>query len=103
MKKRNKIHSLRSLNEEIAQLQTEAKNTERKLEENFDYFRDNAMSFFTSSFFCRSKNKEEKNEKHAFFGSERFGGILGKMADHVAEKAVNGVDSILNRFFHKKE
>jgi hypothetical protein len=102
MKQNKKIRDLRSLDNEIHRLRVEAKNTEKRLEDNLDYLREHGGSFFVNSFFCRKK-EEEKNNRHSFFRSEKLERVFEKMADRVADRAADGVDSLLNRFFSRKE
>src|SRR6185503_2802722 len=105
MKKAKNIHSLDSLEREIYRLKLEAKSIEEKLDHNFEHLQENFSSITMNSFCSKKKNKE--NEKDGLFGSflksEKLNTVADKITDHVANRAAEGIDKLIDKIFHKKK
>ncbi|HEY6504802.1 MAG TPA: hypothetical protein VIZ28_12555 [Chitinophagaceae bacterium] len=105
MKRTRKIHNLDTLEKEIYRLQLEAKNTEEKLDRNFDHLRDNYSSMFMNSFFSSRRNKEEGRSSFfdSFFKNENFTAAINKVTDHIANRAAEGIENLVDKIFQKKK
>lgn len=105
MKKVKNIHNLDTLEKEIYRLKLEARNIEAKLENNFDYLQQNYSSIFMNSF--SSKKKQEREKKNDFFDSlfknENFYSAINKVTEHIANRAADGIDSLIDKIFHKRK
>ena len=104
MKQAGNIHNLDTLEKEIYKLKLKAKNIEEKLDDNLEKFQHNYSSMFMNSFF--RKKKQEKTNGNGFFESafknDGFNAIINKVTDRVAERAVEGLENLVDKIFHKK-
>ncbi len=106
MAKRQKIKNLEALNTEIYRLQLKAKNTADNLDKNFDHFQHHYASMTMNSFFKKSASGGEKvKEKifHSVWENEKVQEGLGKIIDHLADKAAEGLSHIVDRILHRKD
>jgi hypothetical protein len=105
MKKTRNIHNLDSLEKEIHRLKLDARNTEEKLDGNVEHFRKNFFSLFVNSLFCKKPASE--NGKESFFESalknDKLGLFFSKITDRVADRAVAGLESLVEKTFRKKK
>jgi hypothetical protein len=105
MKKAKNIHNLDTLDKEIYRLKLEAKNIEDKLDDNFEKLRHNWFSMSMNSIFHKKKN-EESSKSHffdSFFKNDGFNAVVNKITDHIANRASDGIDSLIDKIFHKKK
>ncbi len=105
MKKSKNIHNLDNLEKEIYRLRLEAMRQEKKLSDNMAYLRENANSLIIHSVFCRKKTTFEKknSEEEGFFKNERFNSMINRIKDRIANRAADGIESLLDRLFHKRK
>jgi len=99
-------HNLDTLEKEIYRLQLKAKNTKDKLNDNFDYLQDHYTSMTMNSVFNRSSSRKEKmKEKIISFiwENEKIQDGLDQIIDRLTDKTSEGIESLLNKIFHKKE
>jgi len=103
MKKAKNIHSLDSLEREIYRLKLEAKSIEDKMDHNFEHLQENFSSMTMNSFCSKRKNKEDG--KDSLFGSflknEKLNSVADKITDHIANRAADGIDKLIDKLFHK--
>ena len=103
MKKAKNIHNLDTLEKEIYRLKLSANNIEEKLDKNFEYLQHNYYSMIMNSFF--HKKKHEQKGKNGFFDSffknENFNGFISKITDHIADRTLDGIDSLIDKIFNK--
>jgi hypothetical protein len=103
--KKTKVHNLDTLEREIYRLKLEAKNIETLLDKNAGYLQRNFTSMMMNSICRKQKTKEE--ERHSFFDSvlknEKLNNIINKMSGHIADRAAEGIESLLNKIFHSKK
>ena len=104
MKNEKPIRNLDTLEKEIYRLQLEAKAKEKQLEENASFIRQNARQLFIDKLFCRNKrrNDSEAGSQAGSSGSSRWKLFMEKLTDQFAERAAEGVENIVERFFTKK-
>ena len=105
MKKTKKIHGLDTLEREIYRLRLEAKNIEEKLDQNLDHLQENYWSMALNSFSC-SKNTKHNGENgfwKNFTESEGFNSAINSIAGNVVEKAAEGLNGWMNKFFSKNK
>ncbi|OQY95555.1 MAG: hypothetical protein B6D37_05125 [Sphingobacteriales bacterium UTBCD1] len=104
-----KIKNLDSLEKEIYRLRLEAKNYEGKLEENLDHLQKNYASMTFNTVFSRSPDKESGKEriKEKIFSSiwenERIRSGIDKIIGHLADRASEGIESLIDKILHRKD
>ena len=105
MKKAKNIHGLDSLEREIYRLKLEARRIEDKMDHNLEHLQENFTSMTMKSFCSKRTNKEEGKESlfGSFLKSERLNSVADKITDHIAGRAANGIDKVLDKLFHKKK
>ena len=99
MKKVKPIHNLDSLEREIYRLQVEAMNVEKKLSANMDYLQENAGKIFINTFIC----KRTTNKTGQFFKDEMINSLVRTIADRIAGRAADSIDSIVEKLFHNRK
>ena len=100
-----KIKNLDTLEKEIYRLQLEARNYKDKLERNFEYLQKHYTSMAINSFFKKNSSTEEKvKEKilNTLWENEKVRTGIDKIVDYVTEKASDGVETLLDKMFHRK-
>jgi hypothetical protein len=104
-KAKNNIHNLDTLGREIYRLQLDAQKTEEQLDRNLDSLRENFPSLFMNSFRAGKKNKA--NGRCGPFEStlknEALNAAINKISGHIADRAVEGIDSLIRKAFHRKK
>lgn len=105
MKKNKPIRNLDTLEKEMYRLELQAKNIEEKLDHNLDHLQENYLSMTMNSFFCKKENKKETGGHFwsSFFNHDGVNAAMNKMAGDIATKAAEGIDSLLDKLFHKKK
>ncbi|MFI5129146.1 MAG: hypothetical protein ACHQFX_04115 [Chitinophagales bacterium] len=105
MKKAKNIHSLDSLEREIYRLKLEVKSIEDRMDYNFEHLKENFSSMTMNSFSTKRKNKEDG--KDSLFGSflknEKLNSFADKITHHIASRAADGIDKLIDKMFHKKK
>jgi len=105
----NKIRNLDTLEKEIYRLRLEAKNYENKLEESMDHLQKNYASMAINSVFRRPPEKDQGKEriKEKIFSSiwenERIRNGIDKIIGHLADKASEGIENLIDKVLHRKE
>ena len=98
------IHNLDSLEREIYRLSLEAKKKEEQIDENFEYLRTNFGSLLINAFSCHTKTNP--GQKSGFFTTsikdETLKSAFNKVTDHIAHRAIEGIDELITRMFRKK-
>ena len=98
-----KIRNLDTLEKEIYRLRLEAKNTSEKLENNLDYLQHNYASMTMNSIFSRGSSKNSGGEGvkekifTSFWENEKVQKGINRIVDHLADKTVEGIESILDK------
>lgn len=105
MKKAKNIHNLDSLEKEIYRLKLEAKNIEGKLEQNFEHLQDNYYSMTMNSFFKKSERHHEAKSGFfdSFFKSESFNAAIHKATDHIASRAAESIEDLVDKIIDRKK
>jgi len=102
----SKIKNLDTLEKEIYRLQLEAKNKKERLEENLDYFQKHYASMTVNSIFNRSSSGKEK-VKEKFFSSiwenEKIQNGVNKIISHLADRAAEGIENLVDKILHRKD
>lgn len=96
---------LDSLEREIRKLKVKAKRLEQQMDENLDYLQENYTGMLFNSVLPLKSKKQgwASGIVRVLTGNPRLQQSLGRLADFVAEKAVEGLDSLYSRLFGKKE
>jgi hypothetical protein len=96
------IKNVAELDKEIYRLQLQAKNLEDKMDDKLKYLQQNYPGMIVNSVF---PNKE--NITHRLAGSllnnQKVQTVLEKLTDHLADKAAEGLDNLVDKLFHKKD
>lgn len=101
-----KIKNLDTLEKEIYRLRLEAKNAEDKLEENCEYLQKHFASMTMNSIFNRPSTAKEKMKEKIFsslWENEKVRNGLDKIVSYLAEKAADGIESLLDKILHRKD
>jgi hypothetical protein len=105
-KSKQKIKNLDALEKEIYRLRLEAKVTAGKLEENFDRFQQHYGKMAMNSIFnSASAGKEKVKEKifSSIWENEKVQNGINKIVDHLADKAADGINSLVDKILHRKD
>ena len=86
------INNIDQLEKEIYRLKYEARKKEDILFKQLDYFRENYASMSMNSFFNRTKKESPRGSM-----KERF---LNNITDKLADKAINGIETLFKRYFN---
>ena len=100
-----KIKNIDTLEKEIYRLQLKARDCKDKLEENFEHLQKHYASMTMNSFVNRSSSPKEKiKEKilNTIWENEKVRTGIDKIVDYVTEKATDGVETLLDKIFHRK-
>jgi hypothetical protein len=103
MKKASRIKDIKSLDAEINSLRIENMKLGKKLADNISYFQENAFTLLSKSIFCRDRKSGEEKSKDEFFKSNVLNSFISKIVDRITDRAGDGIDSLLNRFFKKEK
>ena len=106
MKRAKDIRNLDTIEKEIYRLKLEAKNIEEKLDNNLTFLQENYFSMIMNSFFHRRKHKEDEGKTSfmdSFFKSESFRNAVNTAADHIANRAAEGIEKLVDKIFHNKK
>jgi hypothetical protein len=104
-----KIKNLDTLEKEIYRLRLEGKEYEKKLEDNLDHLQKNYASMAINSVFRRSSAKESGKEriKEKIFSSiwdnERIRNGIDKIIGHLADRAAEGIETLIDKILHRKD
>ena len=99
------INSLEALDLEIYKLQMKAKQQEKALDASFDHLQENFHSMAWNSVVRYNSNKQSwiSGVVNSLLGQERLKIALIKLAGNLAERATDGIESLVSRLFRKKE
>ncbi len=96
--------SLDSLEEEIRLLRQKARQLEERIDANFTYFQEHSGSLFIRSLLPRKIEGETLTGSRlldTFLQNERLQKILIRLADRLAGKLGDGINSLVNRVLKK--
>lgn len=104
-----KIRNLDTLEKEIYRLRLEAKNYEKKLEENVEYLQKNYTSLALNSVFKRPSEKETGRERikekifSTIWDNEKIKSGIDKIISQLAERASEGIENLIDKILHRKD
>jgi len=101
-----KIKNTDTLEKEIYRLRLEAKDRKDKLEKNLDWLQKHYASMMMNSFFNRSSSAKEKVKEKIFssiWENEKIQTGVDKLAGYFAEKASDGLESLLDKLFKHRD
>ena len=104
-----KIKSLDALEKEIYRLRQDAKKYESNLENNLDYLQKNYASMAVNSVFSKSEAKESGKEKlkekilSSIWENEKVRNGIDKIISHLADRASEGIETLIDKILHRKE
>lgn len=101
MAKSGKIQTLDALEKEIYKLKLHAKELEGQLDKNIDHLQNNYGGMIRNSIFGKKTGASALSG--GLFFTEKVQEGINKIVDHLAEKAVEGVDAVIEKVFKKKE
>lgn len=99
MAKSGKIQTLDALEKEIYRLKLHARNLEGELDKNIDHLQQNYGGMIRNSIF--GKKTGAAAFSGGLFFTEKVQEGINKIVDHLAEKAVEGVDAVIEKVFKK--
>lgn len=97
------IKNLDTLEKEIYRLKLKARTLEDHFDDNLDHLQHNYGSMIRNSIF---HSKKESQQKHAtlvdtVLQNERLQEALDRMVNHLADKAAEGIDAVIDKLFKK--
>ena len=105
MTKATGFKSLGALDKEIKRLQVKAKTLEDRLDDQFEHIQAHFPGMLLNSILPVKRETEGPAAQlvRLFTGNAALQKSLGRLADFLAEKATDGLDSLLGKLFKKKE
>ena len=105
MKRTKNVRNLDSLERELYRLELDAKNIEGKLDHNLGHLQENFSSMAMNSLFCNKNNKEEDKESRfgSFLKNEKINTVVNKITEHIADRAADGIDKLIDKIFARKK
>lgn len=99
------IHNLDTLEKEILRLRLKAKTLEQEIGKNMDYLQDNYADMLLHSF--TKTKKGQAYEKYTVLDSllknERLNATLNTLTQHIADKASEHIENLVDKLFKKNE
>ena len=103
MKRNRTIHNLNSLEQEINRLQGEARDMEKKMSDNMEWFSKNAIGILFDGLMCRKMNSAKQDQQAVRdFKNRAMNRFVMNLADRIATRAVNSFDGLLNKLSRNK-
>ena len=99
MAKSGKIQTLDSLEKEIYKLKLHAKELESQLDKNIDHLQNNYGGMIRNSIFGKKTGASALSG--GLFFTEKVQEGINKIVDHLAEKATDGIDAVIDKVFKK--
>jgi hypothetical protein len=102
----SKIRNLDTLEKEIYRLQLEARNYEDRLEKNFDYLKQHYASMTMNTIAGAAASAKEKVKEKIFdaiWQNEKVRSGIDKIVSYLADKAAEGIESLVDKILHRKE
>jgi len=95
------IKDLDSLEKEIQRLRHEARSLEKKFDDNFSYLQENYSSLLMHSFLPERDGYRSIPASiiHLLLQHERLRKALTQLAEQLVDKASEGIEFLINRFF----
>ncbi|MFT3826418.1 MAG: hypothetical protein QM731_21030 [Chitinophagaceae bacterium] len=99
-----KITDLASLELEVQRLKGEARLLEKQLDQNFDHLQDNFFTLAWNSLLNKTGARQwPSGIAQLAFKNEAMQDLVSKLINFLADKASDGVDSILGFFSRRKK
>ncbi|MBI2730366.1 MAG: hypothetical protein HYX40_06395 [Sphingobacteriales bacterium] len=103
--KPSRIHNLDNLEKEIYRLKLHSKKLEDKMDDNFNYLKENYSRMARNSFFGKKEGVKDTlgaGISGAFFRNEKLQQAIDKIVTHLVEKATDGLDTLLDKLFKRE-
>ena len=96
---------MQSLEREIKRLRREARNIEKKFDDNLSYFQENYPSLIMHSVLPEKDGPRSLPASviYLILQHERLRKALSNLTANLVDKAAEGIEFIVNRFFHGEE
>jgi hypothetical protein len=101
-----KIKNIDTLEKEIYRLRLEARDYKDKLEENLEHLQKHYASMTMNSFFNRNSSTKERVKDKIFssiWENEKIRHGIDKIVGYLAEKATDGIESLIDKILHRKD
>ena len=106
-----KIINIETLDQEIARLQSKAKDLEGDLDKSLDYLQDNYSSMIMNSVFSGAVSGISGGLKGGvlstiigfILGNEKLVEAFSRVTNQLVEKAANGIDKLADKMTKKKD
>lgn len=103
--KSSHIHNLDTLEKEIYRLKLHSKKLEDNMDDNFNHLREHYGRMARNSFFSKKDNLKDAlgaGIAGTFFRNERLQQVIDKIVNHLAEKATEGIDGLIDKLFKRE-
>jgi hypothetical protein len=103
--KKTAIKNLDALEKEIYRMKLEARQLEEKLDTNFSYLKDNYGAMAINSLFHKKKKNEDSTEGFfdSFIKNDTIKTVVSKVTDHIADRAADGINDLIDKLTNKKD
>lgn len=98
------IKNIQSLEREIQRLRREAKGMEKKFDDSFTYLHENYSSLMMNSLLPKNGILKSipQSIMQLVLQHERLRNVLVELAENIINKASDGIEFVLNKFFAKE-
>lgn len=96
------IKNISELDKEIYRLQLQAKNLEDKMDDQLTYLQQHYPGMIMNSVLPNKENITQRLTG-SLLNNQKVQTVLEKLTDHLADKAAEGLDKLVDKLFHKKD
>ena len=100
-----KIHSPDMLEKEIYRLKLHSRKLEDRMDDNFDYLKENYGKMAKGSIFSKKddiKDAIASGISVSFLKNERLQQAIDKIVNYLVDKATDSIDTLIEKLFEKK-
>lgn len=99
------IKNLDNLEKEIYRLKLKSKELEGRFDSNIEHLQNNYGSMIRNSIFSSKKETQPVSSSimESVVNNEKLQGALNRIVNHLAEKAADGIDAVIDKLFKKKD
>lgn len=97
------IKNLDTLEKEIYRLKLKSKELEARFDDNIEHLQNNYGSMIRNSIFHSKKEAQPVSTTlmNAVVNNEKLQSALSRIVNHLAEKAADGIDAVIDKLFKK--
>lgn len=99
------IKNLDNLEKEIYRLKLKSRQLEDRFDSNLEHLQNNYGSMIRNSIFQSKKESQPVSSSilDSVVNNEKLQNALNRIVNHLAEKAADGIDAVIDKLFKKKD